>query len=108
MYWLYFLYSIFDKRREDKYIKVNDNERLNQDGNNQTKETLFQKFSSRESNANSNNTNTNKFTERPVRSFITIILYYNFHLLFLENIQYKNQGILNKETIDILIYWNYY
>lgn len=73
---------MFSKKKDEKYVKINDNAKLNQDINNTNKENLYQRFSNKEM----------KNTEKPVMILIYNLFYF---LFFLETIDYSNQGILN-------------
>jgi hypothetical protein len=43
---------LFSKKKDDKYNKINDNTKVNQDNNNTNKENLYQRFSNKESMKN--------------------------------------------------------
>ncbi len=67
-------FRIFSKKKDDKYMKVNENLKVNQDINNINKENLYQKFSSKDQNKN---------VEKPVnRIFFYIKSFTNFKLFF--------------------------
>lgn len=54
---LFKLCRIFSKKKDDKYMKINENVKVNQENNLNNKENLFQRFSNKEQNKN---------TEKPV------------------------------------------
>ena len=70
-----------ERKRDDKYMKVNENDRIAQDYhlNNYTRETLFQKFSTRDTNAN-------KQIERQVRFIYLIeVLQHSYERILIKN-----------------------
>ena len=63
-YLLLNIHRMIDKKKEDKFSKIHENERISQENTLPIKENLFHKFSSKD------NLNISKILDRPVKYFL--------------------------------------
>ena len=66
-YFLLLFFRLFSKKKDEKYNKINDNSKVNQENNNTNKENLYQRFANKDSLKN---------TEKPVINLLFLFLFF--------------------------------